>query len=140
MTTAVPSPPVTHRLPVKVRFSELDPYNHVNHAVYVVYFEAARTEALAEAGLALDQLMAEGHQIVVSEITVRYRLPAGPGDELVVETTVEQVRGASTVWRQQIVRGDELVATASVRAGLTDVAGRPARINPAVRERLERLT
>lgn len=131
---------MAHRLAVKVRFSELDPYNHVNHAAYVVYFEAARTEALAAAGLGLDGLQAEGRQIVVTELTVRYRVPAGPGDELVVETVVDEVRGASTVWSQRIVRGDEVVATATLRAGLTDAAGRPRRISAELRSRLERLT
>jgi acyl-CoA thioester hydrolase len=130
---------VPHRLALKVRFSELDPYNHVNHSVYVTYFEAARTEALAAVGLALDRLGADGHQIVVSELTVRYRVPAGPGDELVVETVVDEVRGASSIWSQTILRGDEVVATARLRAGFTDATGRPARIPADVRDRLESL-
>ena len=32
----------THRSRLRVRFSELDPYAHVNHTVYLVYFEAGR--------------------------------------------------------------------------------------------------
>ena len=39
-----------HRTTIRVRFYELDPYNHVNHSVYVSYFESARVELLAEAG------------------------------------------------------------------------------------------
>jgi cobaltochelatase CobT len=31
---------------VRVRFYELDPYNHVNHTAYLGYFETARVEAL----------------------------------------------------------------------------------------------
>ncbi len=38
--------PVTHRATIKVRFYELDPYGHVNHSVYIQYFEAARAEWL----------------------------------------------------------------------------------------------
>ena len=44
---------MTHRTPISVRFSEVDPYRHVNHAVYIVYFEEGRTAALAAAGLDL---------------------------------------------------------------------------------------
>ena len=33
-----------HRTTIRVRFYELDPYNHVNHSVYVSYFESARVE------------------------------------------------------------------------------------------------
>ena len=41
---------------IRVRFGELYPYNHVNHAVYISYFEAARVELLMEAGYSLGQM------------------------------------------------------------------------------------
>ena len=40
-----------HTLSLKVRFGELDPYNHVNHSVYVGWFEAGRCEAMESADL-----------------------------------------------------------------------------------------
>jgi len=43
----------THATQIVPRFGELDPYNHVNHAVYVSYFAAARCLALESADLAL---------------------------------------------------------------------------------------
>jgi YbgC/YbaW family acyl-CoA thioester hydrolase len=130
---------VVHRTTIAVRFGELDPYNHVNHAAYVTYFEVARTEALAEAGLALQDLQADGYQIVVTDLRVRYRRAAGAGDELTVETVIDEIRGASSVWRQRILCSDEVVATAEVRGGVTDTSGRPARIPPEMRTRLETL-
>ena len=45
-----------HEMNIRVRFGELDPYNHVNHAVYISYFEAARVELLMEAGYSLGQM------------------------------------------------------------------------------------
>ena len=60
---------------IRVRFGELDPYNHVNHAVYISYFEAARVELLADAGYSLGQMRADGHSIVVSEIQTRSSRP-----------------------------------------------------------------
>ena len=36
---------MAHETTIAVRFSELDPYGHVNHAVYLTYFEQARCEA-----------------------------------------------------------------------------------------------
>jgi len=132
---------VPHRLPVKVRFNELDPYNHVNHAVYVTYLETARTEALAEVGLALEDLLADGHQIVVMDLQVRYRQPAGASEALTVESWVSEVRGASSIWRQRIVRtgadgADEELVTAQVRGGFTDVTGRPRRLPAEVAAKL----
>jgi YbgC/YbaW family acyl-CoA thioester hydrolase len=127
---------VVHRTTIAVRFGELDPYNHVNHAAYVTYFEVARTEALAESGLALQDLQADGYQIVVTDLRVRYRRAAGAGDELTVETVIDEIRGASSVWRQRILCRDKVVATAEVRGGVTDTSGRPARIPPEMRRRL----
>jgi YbgC/YbaW family acyl-CoA thioester hydrolase len=131
---------VVHRTSIAVRFGELDPYNHVNHAAYVTYFEVARTEALAEVGLALQDLQADGYQIVVTDLRVRYRRAAGAGDELTVETVIDEIRGASSVWRQRILCCGEVVATAELRGGVTDATGRPTRIPPEMRTRLEALT
>ena len=43
---------MAHRYPIKVRFYELDPYNHLNHASYVQYFEVGRVELLESIGIA----------------------------------------------------------------------------------------
>jgi acyl-CoA thioester hydrolase len=131
---------VVHCTSIAVRFGELDPYNHVNHAAYVTYFEVARTEALAEVGLALQDLQADGYQIVVTDLRVRYRRAAGAGDELTVETVIDEIRGASSVWRQRILCRGEVVATAELRGGVTDATGRPTRIPPDMRTRLGALT
>ena len=130
---------MTHRTTLSVRFSEVDPYQHVNHAVYVVYFEEGRTRALASVGLALEELHAEGLQIVIVDLAVRYRAPAHLGDELVVETTVGEVRGASARFLQRVLRGDQVLVEADVRGALTDRRGRPTRLPAAFVERLVRL-
>ncbi|MEM7337800.1 MAG: thioesterase family protein [Actinomycetota bacterium] len=116
-----------HSTTLKVRFAEIDPYGHVNHAVYVSYFEVARTEALTDCGVALQDMAARGYQLVVSRIDVRYKRPAVAGDTLTVETSIAQLKRASGTWRQRIMRGDEELVVADVTAGVTDTNGRPAR-------------
>jgi acyl-CoA thioester hydrolase len=116
-----------HVATIDVRFSELDPYGHVNHAVYVSYFEVARTEALAACEIPLQVMAERGFQIVVTSIEVRYRRPAGAGDTLSIETHLSELRRASGTWSQRILRGDELLVTAEVRAGVTDRSGKPAK-------------
>jgi YbgC/YbaW family acyl-CoA thioester hydrolase len=52
---------------LRVRFHELDPCGHVNHAVYLSYLEAARIDHLASRGVELLALAAEtGTQLVVA--------------------------------------------------------------------------
>lgn len=114
---------------LRVRFHELDAYGHVNHGVYLHYFEHARIEALDELGFGIDVLRARGVHLVVAEVTVSYKAPAGLGDDLVVTTEVEAARRAraSSTWLQRLTRGDQLLATARVRAAATDDTGRPIR-------------
>ena len=45
-----------HRIDLKVRFYELDPYGHLNHSAYVQFFETGRVELLEDAGLGLVSL------------------------------------------------------------------------------------
>ena len=118
---------MAHLSTIDVRFSEIDPYGHVNHAVYVSYFEVGRTEALAACELPLEKLADFGHQIVVTGIEVRYRRAATSGDRLTIETSIAEVRRASSVWSQRILRGDEVLVTGTVTAGVTDLAGKPCR-------------
>ncbi len=79
---------MAHRLDIDVRFYELDPYNHVNHAVYIQYFETARIALLADAGYTLQGMMDDGVLILVTHIDTRFLKPAEGGDHLVVETEV----------------------------------------------------
>ena len=119
----------THRTPIIPRFGELDPYNHVNHAVYVAYFEAARCVALEDIGMSLSDLADRGIQIVVTTVEVRFREPATGRDRLTVETEVAEIRRASSRWRQRIVRDEDgkVLVEALVTAGVCDDRGKPTR-------------
>jgi len=131
----------THRSRLRVRFSELDPYAHVNHTVYLVYFEAGRVEAMLDVGVDLAALQAGGWQLVVVDLAVRYRASAVANEELVVETTMVELTGASTRWHQRVVRADHgmVLCEADLRIAVTDERGRPRRVPPDLRARLEGL-
>lgn len=70
-----------------VRGYELDSYGHVNHAVYLNYFEQARWELFLQAGL-LEQMKADGLLLVVIEVNVRYSREINMFDEMVIHTEV----------------------------------------------------
>lgn len=125
-----------HTTSFRVRFAELDPYRHVNHSVYVSWLEAGRVEALEDAGLGLDQLQDDGVQIVITNIDVRFRGAAIAGDTVTVETSVEEVRRASSVWNQRVLRGEQVLITATVTAGVCDESGRPIRPPEGLLERM----
>ena len=131
----------THSTQIVPRFGELDPYNHVNHAVYVSYFEAARCVALEDVGMALPDLSDENVQIVVTNLEVRFREPATARDTLRIETEVAELRRASTKWNQRIIReaDDTVLVQAQLTAAVCDNAGKPRRPPPDFMSRLEAL-
>ena len=126
-----------HRSTITPRWYELDPYRHVNHAVYVQYFEVARIEMLEAIGFGIDKMADDGTTIVVTEIRTRFVAPAMLGDQLVVESEVAEIRRASTVWHQRILRDGQLIASQEVTAAALGENGRPVRITPEFRAAIE---
>lgn len=119
---------MTHRTEIKVRFYELDPYNHVNHTNYLAYFETARIEYLDELGTSLDVMQERGWRLVVVTLQAHFAAAAGMHDVLSIDTWVGEVGRVSSTWHQEMRRGDQKVATLVVTAAFTDLAGRPRRI------------
>jgi acyl-CoA thioester hydrolase len=117
-----------HSTTVRVRFYELDPYEHVNHSVYIQYFEAARAQWLTEIGFPLERLKRDGIQIVVTEIQTRYLGSAGPSDELTVETELVEMRRVSMTFEQRIRRGDEVLVEQTISAATVTTTGRLTRV------------
>ena len=94
-----------HRQEIRVRFCELDPYGHVNHSVYVQYFEAGRVEALDSVGMGLHVLQQElGLTIVVAEIQTKFVASAVLGDTLVIESGLSKVGRVKATWLQRVMR------------------------------------
>lgn len=127
---------MSHTAPISVRFYELDPYEHVNHSVYIQYFEAARAQWLTDVGFPLEKLKADGIQIVVTELNTKYLGSAGPGDQLVVESRLDDLRRVSMTFRQQIRRGEEVLVEQSITAATINTAGRPIRVPADLAEAL----
>lgn len=119
---------MAHRIELKVRFYELDPYDHVNHTAYFGYFETARVEALESIGWGLHRLKELGVQIVVVDMVARFEIPAVAGDTVVVQSEVLEVKRASSRWRQTMTRNGETVATLEVTAASINANGRPCRL------------
>ncbi len=61
------------------------------------------------------------------EVDIRYARPARLGDDLLVVSTVEQVRASSVDIHQRVMRGPELMTDARVTAAFLDGEGRPRR-------------
>lgn len=116
-----------HRTTTVVRFADLDPWGHVNHARYLTYFESARIELLDAIGFGIMEMASTGRQIVLVELTARYHAASNLHDRLDITTRVESVERATTSWHQDAHCDGAPVASLDLRAAFIDLAGRPAR-------------
>jgi acyl-CoA thioester hydrolase len=111
--------------PVRVYYEDTDASRVVYHAAYVKYFERARTEWLRALGFSQHRLHDElGVVFTVANIEVEFLRPGRLDDELQVVVAVEQVRGASLTFRQELYRtgeGGVPLARAQVRVGCVKV-------------------
>ena len=126
-----------HRMTIDVRFYELDPYNHVNHTMYLAYCEVARIRALDSAGIGMTILDRRGFRIVVTDLTAKFLMPAGADDRLDVVTDVIAIGRASHQWQQRIERNDDVLFTLAIRAAMIDVDGKPIRVPDFAGEALD---
>ncbi|GGZ59547.1 hypothetical protein GCM10008101_11690 [Lysobacter xinjiangensis] len=88
------------RVPLSVRWRDLDAFNHVNNSKYLSYLEEARLRwMLSVPGMGMDENVAP----VVAASNLSYRRPIGwPGD-IVVELFVERIGGSSLTIGHRIV-------------------------------------
>ena len=128
---------------ILVRYAETDQMGVVYHANYLIYMEEARTRFMAAAGVPYHEVENDGIALAVRRADVRYRAAAVYGDEVVVRTRVERVRGASLVFAYELYRGsdEEHLATGSVELACVDKrAGRKVCMLPErLREVLQEL-
>jgi len=110
----------------------------VNHAQYVHYLEVARIEALDALGLSLGEMRKQGYLILAADLTVKYLAPARSGETLEIVTYVREIRGARSIWIQEIreAESQRLLVTAEVTGAFATEDGRPARTPASFRERL----
>jgi len=137
LTTQLPGAPVAETS-ITVRSGEIDSFGHVNHAVFLHYFEHARFEALEAAGFRWPLLQEHDWQIYVVRIEVDYLAQARRGDALRVRTWAEGFRRTSMVLGQEIVRedggaGEIVIARARVTAVWIGPDRRPMRVPDSVR-------
>jgi YbgC/YbaW family acyl-CoA thioester hydrolase len=79
----------------RVRSYELDGFGHLNHAVYLNYFEQARFDALAAGGFSLARMSEKGWQVYVVRAEVDFKREARLGQEMLVRTRVAEARTTS---------------------------------------------
>jgi len=119
--------PFSHR--VGVRFADTDAMGVVHHARYLPYLEETRIALLGAAGHPYTVVRANGVDIAVIEVAMRYLLPARFGDTVDIGARLGSTTRTTFQIAYLLRRADEVLATAvTVHACLDNASGRPLRL------------
>jgi len=123
---------------VKVRYAETDAQGVVYHGSYVVWFEVGRTEYCDAAGYPYARMEAGGVNIVVSDLSARYRRPARYGHTVRVATRLAAIRsrGCTFAYRVTLPDGSLAVEGETVHLFVDRATGRPTPAPEAIRAAL----
>jgi acyl-CoA thioester hydrolase len=125
-----------HRL--SVRFRDCDAMGHVNHAVYLTYFEQGRLTYWRE----VTGTPSPYTRVIIARAECDYRAPAHFGDELEVRVAVGEIGRSSFTLEYEIVRvGDEarIAVGKTVMVSFDYDKGSPVPLPAAARELLEKV-
>ena len=120
---------------LKVRFYELDAYNHVNNGVYMFYLDHARDEYFEQALAPFPEMRGEAVRYVVARAEIDYLAPALGGDVLDIAGEVSRFGRTSLTFEHSIVRPRDGAEIARARTVLVWSArdGRPTPLPDLVR-------
>ena len=123
-----------HHQAVRVYYEDTDFSGIVYHASYLRFMERGRTNYLrligADHRALFEQAAAEapGFAFVVRHMSIDFKKPAHMDDLLGIVTMPSEVKGASVMLHQRVLRGEELLVEARVQVAF--VSGGRARPIP----------
>jgi acyl-CoA thioester hydrolase len=104
-----------------IYWEDTDAGGVVYYANYLKYLERCRTDWLRAMHVDQQRLRAEQNlQFVVANIEVAYLKPGVLHDEILVTAELERLSGATILFKQTIMRGNEQLINATVRVACLD--------------------
>ena len=123
-----------HEKEIEIRWRDLDPYGHVNHAVFLTYLEEVRDEWLMTA------VGGDALGYVVARVEIDYRRELTEKDDRVVARIRLGSLGTSSLRtvEELVVKNGDLAAEAKAVLVACDEAHRPRPLTADERAVLER--
>jgi acyl-CoA thioester hydrolase len=114
--------------PIHIRFGDTDALGHVNNAVYLSYFEAAR---LAYARFLLAGTSLERIPFILGQATVRFLRPVFFDDTIVSTAHITRIGTKSFTLEHELLRAGEVVTHCSSELVWFDYAADSSAAIPA---------
>lgn len=123
--------------PLRVRWSEVDPYRVVFNGHYLTYFDVGITEYFRHLGLRLSDTATMGGEFYVRKATLDYLAPAFFDEELRIGVCIGRIGTSSLQFLLGIYRADQLLVSGEIIYVNTDPGTRqPAPVSEMLRERV----
>lgn len=131
-----------HQLALRVYYEDTDAGGIVYHSQYLNFMERGRTEMLRLCGFEHAAMMTTQTSptlLVVKHMDIDFKLSATIDDQLLVETSITKLGGASMMMAQKILRGGDTLITAEVKVGVLGVDKRPKKMTQEMRDKIAEL-
>ena len=126
-----------HTFPVRIYFEDTDAGGIVYHSRYLNYCERARAELLRDCGIESVAMMKE-HKcgFAVRHVEMDFLKPAHLDEELIIESRLIEMKGASSKVRHLIRHKDDLLVDITIMLVCMGHAERPVRIPEPIRKEM----
>lgn len=95
-------------LKLVARYAETDQMGIIHHAVYPVWYEAARGGMMAQAGMTYRSIEEDGYMIPLHDLSCRYIKPAHYEDNIRIETRVIEATPVKLVFQYKVyIEGED---------------------------------
>ena len=114
----------------EVFYEDTDMGGRVYHANYLKFIERARSKLIESFNV--DQkllVLKEKKFFIVKNIVADYLLPAYFGDKLVICTNLVELKRASMILKQEILRDDQKLFKCNVRLAMLNSTGKPEKFS-----------
>ena len=114
----------------EVFYEDTDMGGRVYHANYLKFIERARSKFIESLNVDQRVLLLEDKKFfIVKNIVADYLSPAYFGDRLEVYTTLVELKRASMILKQEILRDDKKIFKGNVRLALLNSSGKPEKFS-----------
>lgn len=124
--------------PVRVYIEDTDAGGIVYYVNYLKYMERSRTEFLRSFGYDKPAILEGGLLLVVHSAQINYRRPARLDNLLGVTAQIHKLARTYVEFRQQVLRGEELLCEGIIRIACVDAGSmKPSAIPATMYQQLD---
>jgi len=109
-------------IPLRVYIEDTDAGGIVYYVNYLKYMERSRTEFLRSLGYHKPAILDGGLLLVVHAAQINYRRSARLDDQLHITAQIEKLARSYIEFKQQVLRGDELLCEGLIRIACVNAA------------------